>query len=122
MNYSGNFIQSVLASWILLIACAGAAQDTSNLPYMNPKLSPEERATDLVHRMTLEERASQLAVNRRRSAGYRRSRRQWKPRGEGPNCVAGVAGMPSMPESFLCLWEARASIRTLSYYPAIRRN
>jgi beta-glucosidase len=33
---------------------------------MNPKLSPEERAADLVHRMTLEEKASQL-VNQARA-------------------------------------------------------
>ena len=43
-----------------------AAQDTSNLPYMNPKLQAEERAADLVHRMTLEEKASQL-VNQARA-------------------------------------------------------
>jgi beta-glucosidase len=66
MNYFGNFIESVLASWIFLIACSAAAQDISNLTYMNPKLSPEERATDLVHRMTLEEKASQL-VNQARA-------------------------------------------------------
>jgi beta-glucosidase len=33
---------------------------------MNPKLSPQERAADLVHRMTLEEKASQL-VNQARA-------------------------------------------------------
>ena len=36
------------------------AQDTANLPYMNPNLSAEQRATDLVHRMTLAEKASQM--------------------------------------------------------------
>ncbi|RIJ13726.1 beta-glucosidase [Henriciella mobilis] len=45
---------------------APAAQDTQAaeapavLPYMNPDLSPEERAKDLVSRMTLEEKASQM--------------------------------------------------------------
>ena len=33
---------------------------------MNPKLSPQERAADLVHLMTLEEKASQL-VNQARA-------------------------------------------------------
>ena len=33
------------------------AQDSANLPYMNPQLSPEQRATDLVGRMTLAEKA-----------------------------------------------------------------
>ena len=36
------------------------AQDTANLPYMNTNLSAEQRATDLVHRMTLAEKASQM--------------------------------------------------------------
>jgi beta-glucosidase len=49
-----------------LIVSAATAQDVSKLPYMNPKLSPEERAADLVHRMTLEEKASQL-VNQARA-------------------------------------------------------
>ena len=47
----------------ILLSAAGfrvLAQETSPLPYLNPALSPEVRATDLVHRMTLEEKASQL--------------------------------------------------------------
>jgi beta-glucosidase len=40
-----------------------AVQETANLPYMNPQLSPEQRATDLVHRMTLEEKATQMQNN-----------------------------------------------------------
>jgi beta-glucosidase len=58
-----------LAALILIIAFVAPtsfAQDTSTLPYMNPKLSPEERAADLVRRMTLEEKASQL-VNQARA-------------------------------------------------------
>jgi beta-glucosidase len=39
------------------------AQDSANVPYMNPQLSPEQRATDLVHRMTLAEKASQMQNN-----------------------------------------------------------
>lgn len=42
---------------IAFLSLRGFAQDTSNLPYMDSKLSPEERAADLVHRMTLEEKA-----------------------------------------------------------------
>jgi beta-glucosidase len=49
------------------LGTAGAnAQDAAQLPYMNPNLSPQERAADLVHRMTLEEKASQL-VNQARA-------------------------------------------------------
>ena len=45
---------------------AGAQQTdqaTANLPYMNPQLSPEQRAIDLVRRMTLEEKATQMQNN-----------------------------------------------------------
>ena len=57
-----------------IVACAGAllftsslqnavAQDAANPPYLNPQLSPELRATDLVHRMTLAEKATQMQNN-----------------------------------------------------------
>src|SRR5579864_1973972 len=51
------------------------AQDAANLPYMNPQLPPEQRAIDLVHRMTLEEKATQMqntsaAVPRVKIPGY----------------------------------------------------
>ena len=48
---------------------AATAQETANLPYMNTKLSPEQRATDLVHRMTLAEKASEMQNNSRRCRG-----------------------------------------------------
>ena len=60
MKFSGKFSLAVLAAFLFAMTCAAFAQDTSQLPYMNPKLSPEERAADLVHRMTLAEKASQL--------------------------------------------------------------
>src|SRR4029078_5128476 len=56
---------AALALCILFIGVA-AGQDDTNLPYRNTKLSPQERAADLVHRMTLEEKASQL-VNQARA-------------------------------------------------------
>ena len=46
-----------------LVPRAALAQDPAKLPYMNPELSPDERATDLVHRMTLAEKASQMQNN-----------------------------------------------------------
>ncbi len=42
------------------------AQDASQPPYLNPSLRPEQRAADLVYRMTLKEKASQL-VNQARA-------------------------------------------------------
>src|SRR5664279_1569082 len=64
MRYPVRFFLLVLIACILVV-CA-SAQDTSSFPFMNPKLSPEERAADLVHRLTLEEKASQL-VNQART-------------------------------------------------------
>ncbi len=49
----------------LLMAVSASAQGTATLPYQDLALSPPERAADLVHRMTLEEKASQL-VNQAR--------------------------------------------------------
>ncbi len=66
MKHSRTLNFTFLTACITVMACAGAAQDNSNLPYMNPKLTSEERAADLVHRMTLEEKASQL-VNQARA-------------------------------------------------------
>jgi beta-glucosidase len=43
-----------------------AAQQAQQAPYLNTSLTPEQRAADLVHRMTLEEKASQL-VNQARA-------------------------------------------------------
>ena len=42
---------------------SAVAQDPANLPYMNPSLTPEQRAADLVHRMTLAEKATQMYNN-----------------------------------------------------------
>ena len=66
MNHPRIVLLAALIVIIAFVAPTSFAQDTSNLPYMNPKLSPEERAADLVHRMTLEEKASQL-VNQARA-------------------------------------------------------
>jgi beta-glucosidase len=66
MNVCGRFVLVFLIAGLALMPCASLAQETSTLPYMNPKLSPQERAADLVHRMTLEEKASQL-VNQARA-------------------------------------------------------
>src|SRR5579875_3116421 len=52
-----------LSVGLLLAAAASAAaagQDVAGMPFMNPQLSPEQRATDWVHRMTLAEKASEM--------------------------------------------------------------
>ena len=65
MNHRKNLISSLLSACVIL--CPSAyAQDTANSAFLDPRLSPEVRAADLVHRMTLEEKASQL-VNQARA-------------------------------------------------------
>lgn len=66
MNCSPKLMFAVLVACVALVMGPAAAQESSNLPYMNTSLSPAERAADLVHRMTLEEKASQL-VNQARA-------------------------------------------------------
>jgi beta-glucosidase len=55
----------VCTSMLLLgsVLPSAVAQDSTNLPYMDPKLSAEQRATDLVRGMTLAEKASQMQNN-----------------------------------------------------------
>ncbi len=58
----------VLATAAALAVMTGAAvaQDAATPAYLDPSLPAEQRAADLVHRMTLEEKASQL-VNQARA-------------------------------------------------------
>ncbi|MGH9585795.1 MAG: glycoside hydrolase family 3 C-terminal domain-containing protein [Acidobacteriaceae bacterium] len=49
----------------LAVAPPAMAQNTSEPPYLNTNLPPEVRARDLVHRMTLDEKASQLVNDAR---------------------------------------------------------
>ena len=55
-----------IAGLLALVAAVADAQSTKSLPYLDSQLSFEERAADLVHRMTLQEKASQL-VNQARA-------------------------------------------------------
>jgi beta-glucosidase len=54
-----------VAAIILLASGAAGGQSASKPPYLNPALPAETRAADLVHRMTLEEKASQLVNHSR---------------------------------------------------------
>lgn len=58
MNPHLKFRRSLLGM-SLLLACHMAAQD-NNPKYKDPNLAPEERAKDIVSRMTLEEKVSQM--------------------------------------------------------------
>ncbi len=65
MKASGTIGFLAFAACVACMVGGAHAQDTSALPYMNPQLSPQERATDLVHRMNLDEKASQLVNDAR---------------------------------------------------------
>ena len=57
----------VLISIVVFLAVSGLfAQNTAQPRYMNQSLSPQQRAEDLVHRMTVEEKVTQL-VNQSRA-------------------------------------------------------
>jgi beta-glucosidase len=61
----GKCLQAALLT-VALVAISARAQDTSAPAYKDLALSPADRAADLVHRMTLDEKASQL-VNQSRA-------------------------------------------------------
>ncbi len=65
------------------------------MPFMNPKLSPETRAADLVHRLTLEEKASQLPNQGRAIPRLNRPYDDW-----GSEALHGVVnnGVTEFPE------------------------
>jgi len=51
---------TLFAIAFLVLAAASFAQQTGNAPYLDPSLSPERRAADIVSRMTLEEKVLQM--------------------------------------------------------------
>jgi beta-glucosidase len=65
MNHSGKWVLAAVIASVAVMTCGAGAQDVSKLPYMNPNLPAEVRAADLVHRMTLQEKASQLVNHAR---------------------------------------------------------
>ncbi len=68
MQVEGNRVRRGACVALLSLLATGAmyAQDVAKMPFMDTSLTPEQRAKDLVSRMTLEEKASQL-VNQARA-------------------------------------------------------
>jgi beta-glucosidase len=56
----------LIAIVVLLAVCQSWSQSSEQPAYLNTKLAPEQRAADLVHRMTVEEKVTQL-VNQSRA-------------------------------------------------------
>jgi len=65
MTKTGSKLLALLAS-LAVMTCAALAQDAAKPAYLDPSLPAEQRAADLVRRMTLDEKASQL-VNQARA-------------------------------------------------------
>ncbi len=61
-----GFALAAVGAVALSLASPSSAQNAGQPAYLNPALPAEQRAADLVHRMTLEEKASQL-VNQARA-------------------------------------------------------
>jgi beta-glucosidase len=66
-NHMARIIKFIFACSGLFISGSvlqqAVAQDSEQPAYLNPQLSPEQRATDLVRRMTLAEKATQMQNN-----------------------------------------------------------
>ena len=66
-NYTKKVVQGFAVGLVSLFCVwtvqPAVAQDAAVPPYLDTNLSPEQRAADLVHRMTLAEKASQMQNN-----------------------------------------------------------
>jgi beta-glucosidase len=67
--------KTLTATAFFLMASCAYAQNSDSPAYLNPSLPAEQRAADLVHRMTVEEKVSQLtnqsrAIERLRIPAY----------------------------------------------------
>ena len=76
-----RIVECLVAFAAVLVCGSGvrqaAAQQGENPPYLNPQLAPEQRAADLVHRMTLAEKATQMQNNSAAIARLRVPAYQW---------------------------------------------
>jgi beta-glucosidase len=58
-------VQYIAIAWVLGLSLGGRAQTASNLPWMNPSLTPEQRADLLISHMTLEQKVEQISNDTR---------------------------------------------------------
>ena len=88
----------VVAGALLFFGTAGlaCAQGADKPAYLNPNLPAEQRAADLVHRMTLEEKASQLVNQARAIPRLGVPAYDWWS--EALHGVANTEGVTSFPE------------------------
>lgn len=74
-NMRKRNLKTLTAIAVFLMASCAYAQNSDSPAYLNPSLPAEQRAADLVHRMTVEEKVSQLtnqsrAIERLRIPAY----------------------------------------------------
>ena len=88
----------MVAGVLLVVGSVGAAcaQNADKPAYLNPNLPAEQRAADLVHRMTLEEKASQLVNQARAIPRLGVPAYDWWS--EALHGVANTGGVTSFPE------------------------
>jgi len=88
----------IVAEALLGLGAIGAlwAQDAEKPAYLNPNLPAEQRAADLVHRMTLEEKASQLVNQARPISRLGVPAYDWWS--EALHGMANMTGVTSFPE------------------------
>jgi beta-glucosidase len=60
MRGSARGVLAVLAAGLVSLGCGASGRGAALPPYLDPSLPPAQRAADLVSRMTLEEKVSQL--------------------------------------------------------------
>ena len=58
-----KFVLATGSLFLVVVAQPAVAQGVATPPYLDTKLTPEQRAADLVHRMTLAEKATQMQNN-----------------------------------------------------------
>ncbi|HEY2857164.1 MAG TPA: glycoside hydrolase family 3 C-terminal domain-containing protein [Terracidiphilus sp.] len=63
MQMMQGFVLGTASLLCALAATPAVAQDAASLPYLDTRLAPEQRAADLVNRMTLAEKATQMQNN-----------------------------------------------------------
>ena len=86
----------IAAAFFACVPCMAAAQDAQNPSYLDTNLSPEQRAADLVKRLTLEEKASQLVNQARAIPRLKIPSYDWWS--ESLHGVANTSGVTSFPE------------------------
>ena len=89
-------VRLLIAICVFFSTCSSYAQNATQPDYLNTNLSPEKRAQDLVHRMTVEEKVSQLVNQSRAIPRLNVPDYDWWS--EALHGVANTGGVTTFPE------------------------